>query len=210
LWTSIGPPALAGAAFDSKGNISSLIAGTQFLFNGVAAPIVYVSAKQSSVIVPYEVASASTAQIVAVYNGAVSVPITVPVVAALPGIFSANSSGTGLGAILNQDGSYNSAGNPAVRGSVVVLFVTGEGQTTPPGVDGRDTGSPISPAAPVTVTFGSIPATSYPFVGEAPRLVASVLQINVTVPSSAPTGSVPITVTVGSATSQAGLTVAVQ
>src|SRR6516225_2971145 len=86
LWTSIGPPALAGAAFDSKGNISSLIAGTQFLFNGVAAPIVYVSAKQSSVIVPYEVASASTAQIVAVYNGAVSVPITVPVVAALPGI----------------------------------------------------------------------------------------------------------------------------
>jgi uncharacterized protein (TIGR03437 family) len=208
--TSIGPPALAGAAFDSKGNISSLIAGTQFLFNGVAAPIVYVSAKQSSVIVPYEVASASTAQIVAVYNGAVSVPITVPVVAALPGIFSANSSGTGLGAILNQDGSYNSAGNPAARGSVVVLFVTGEGQTTPPGVDGRVTGSPISPAAPVTVTFGSIPATSYPFVGEAPGLVAGVLQINVTVPSSAPTGSVPITVAVGSTTSQAGLTVAVQ
>ncbi len=208
--TSIGPAALAGAALDSKGNVSNLVAGTQFMFNGVAAPIVYVSATQSSVIVPYEVSTASTAQIVAVYNGTQSPPITVPVVAALPGIFSANSSGTGQGAILNQDGTYNSAQNPAARGSIVVLFLTGEGQTSPAGVDGRVTASQISPSGQVTVNFGGVPATSYAFIGEAPGLVAGVLQVNVTVPSGASAGTVPISVNVGSATSQSGLTIALK
>ena len=208
--TSIGPAALAGAALDSKGNVSNLVAGTQFLFNGVAAPIVYVSATQSSAIVPYEVSTASTAQIVAVYNGIQSPPITVPVVAALPGIFSANSSGAGQGAILNQDGTYNSAQNPAARGSIVVLFLTGEGQTTPAGVDGRVTASQISPAGQVTVNFGGIPATSYAFIGEAPGLVAGVLQVNVTVPAGAQAGTVPISVNVGSGKSQSGLTIALK
>jgi uncharacterized protein (TIGR03437 family) len=208
--TSIGPPALAGATLDSKGNVSSLVAGTQFLFNGVAAPIVYVSATQSSVIVPYEVSTATSAQIVAVYNGTQSPPISVPVVAALPGIFSANSSGTGQGAILNQDGTYNSAQNPAARGSIVVLFLTGEGQTSPAGVDGRVTASQISPVGQVTVNFGSIPATSYAYVGEAPGLVAGVLQINVTVPAAASAGSVPVSVNVGNGKSQSGLTIALK
>ena len=207
---SIGPAALAGAALDSKGNVSSLVAGTQFLFNNVPAPIVYVSATQSSVIVPYEVSTASTAQIVAVYNGTQSPPITVPVVASLPGIFSANSSGAGQGAILNQDGTYNSASNPAARGSIVVLFLTGEGQTVPAGVDGRVTASQIAPTGQVTVNFGGVPATSYAFIGEAPGLVAGVLQVNVTVPAGAPAGSVPITVNVGSGTSQSGLTIALK
>ena len=47
---------LAGPALDSAGLVSKQIAGTQVLFDGVAAPIVYVSATTSSVIVPYSVA----------------------------------------------------------------------------------------------------------------------------------------------------------
>ena len=209
--TSIGPATLAGAALDSNGSVSTLVAGTQFLFNGVAAPIVYVSATQSSVIVPYEVSTATSAQIVAVYNGVQSPPITVPVVASLPGIFSANASGTGQGAIFNQNLTYNSAQNPAAPGSIVVLFLTGEGQTSPAGVDGSVTESQITPTLPVTVSFGGVQATSYQFIGEAPGLVAGVLQINVNVPAGAPAGSsVPVTVTIGTATSQSGLTVAIQ
>jgi uncharacterized protein (TIGR03437 family) len=207
---SIGPPALAGAALDANGNISTQVADTQFLFNGVAAPIVYVSAQQSSVIVPYEVSTSSAAQIVAVYKGNQSPPVTMPVAPAVPGIFSANASGTGLGAILNQNSTYNSAQNPAARGSTVVLFVTGEGQTIPAGVSGRVTASQIAPVLPVTVNFGTVAATSYPFVGELPGVVAGVLQINVTIPQLAPTGTVPVTVKVGNVTSQSGLTVAIQ
>ena len=56
---------------------------------------------------------------------------------AAPALFSANSSGKGNGAILNQDNTPNSPANPAEKGSVVVLFGTGEGQTNPRGVDGR-------------------------------------------------------------------------
>ena len=208
--SGIGPASIAGAALTANGNLSTQISGTQFLFNGVPAPIVYVSAQYSSVIVPYEVATASTAQIVAMVNGAASPPFTVPVAASLPGVFSANASGSGQAAVLNQDLSHNSAQNPAVRGSFVVVYVTGEGQTVPPGVTGSVTASKITPVLPVTVNFGNVPATSYPFVGETPGVVAGVMQINVTVPQNAPTGVVPITVMVGSVVSQSGLTVAIQ
>ena len=53
-----------------------------------------------------------------------------------PGIFTLTASGRGQGAILNQDYSVNSAGNRAPKGSVVMIFGTGEGQTNPAGVDG--------------------------------------------------------------------------
>lgn len=209
--TNIGPSAIAGAELDPHGNVSTLVANTQFLFNGVAAPIVYVSAQYSSVMVPYEVSSSSTAQVVAVYNGTQSPAVTVPVVASLPGVFSANSSGTGQGAILNPNMTFNSAQLPASRGSIVTLFVTGEGQTNPAGIDGSVTASVIVPMLPVTVSFGGVQATVCPFIGEAPGEVAGVLQINVTIPQNAPTGSnVPVMVTVGTAASQAGLTMAIQ
>jgi uncharacterized protein (TIGR03437 family) len=208
---SIGPAALTGAALTPAGAISTSIAGTQFMFNGVPAPIVYVSGQYSSVIVPYEVSTASTAQVVAVYNGMKSPPFTIPVVATLPGVFSANSSGSGQGAILNHTLISNSAQNPETRGNFVVVYVTGEGQTVPPGVDGAITESTITPVLPVSVSFGGVPATSISFAGETPGIVSGVMQINVYIPQNAPTGSsVPVTVTIGTVATQSGLTVAIQ
>ena len=59
---------------------------------------------------------------VLVYAGRVwSQYVTVPVVASAPGIFTAGE-GVGQAAALNADNSYNSATNPATRGSVVVLY----------------------------------------------------------------------------------------
>jgi uncharacterized protein (TIGR03437 family) len=206
----IGPATLAGAALDSTGKVSSLIAGTQFLFDGVAAPIVYVSSTQSVVMVPYEVAGKSSTQLVAVYDGAMSAPVTVPVTPSLPGIFSLESSGSGPAVVINSDGSFNSAGNPATRGTSVAFFVTGEGQTTPAGIDGGVTGSLIQPLLPVSVSFGGVSSTDFQFLGEAPGEVAGVLQINVTIPTNASAGVVPLTVTIGTKTSGAGLTIALK
>ena len=209
----IGPTSLNTAQLTASGAVSTNVANTTFTFNGYPAPIVYVSQQYSSVIVPYEVAGSSSAQVIATVNGQTSPPFTVPVVAALPGIFSANASGGGQGAFLNQNLTPNTAQNPAARGSTVVLFLTGEGQTNPNGVDGQVTASHISPALqPVTVSFGGVPATNYPFVGEAPSEVAGVMQINVTVPTGAPAGSaVPVTVTLGNTyTTQSGITIALQ
>ncbi len=166
----------------------SLVAGTQFLFDGVPGPIVYVSSTQSVVLVPYEVAEAGiTTQLVAVYNGAKSPAVAVPVTASLPGIFSAQASGTGPAAVINSDGSFNSATNPAARGSSVAFFVTGEGQTTPAGIDGSVTASVIPPARQVSVSIGGVSTTNFQVLGEGPGEVAGVLQINVTIPSNAVT-----------------------
>jgi uncharacterized protein (TIGR03437 family) len=206
----IGPAALAGAELNAAGKVSSLVAGTQFLFDGVAAPIVYVSSTQSVVIVPYEVAGKTSTQLVAMFNGAMSAPVTVPVTPSLPGIFSAEASGSGPAVVINPDGTLNSAGNPAPRGSSVAFFVTGEGQTTPAGIDGSVTASLIPPVLPVSVSFGNVSSTNFQFLGEAPSEVAGVLQINVTIPSNASAGVVPLTVTVGTATSGPGLTIALK
>ena len=208
--TLIGPPTLATAQLTPAGTVSTLVANTQFLFNGVPAPIVYVSSGQSTVIVPYEVAGKTSAQLVAVYNGVSSPAVTVPVVASIPGIFTADASGRGAAAVINPDGSTNSAGNPAARGSSVAFYVTGEGQTIPPGADGSVTSDRHSAALPVSVSIGGVSTTNFQFLGEAPGEVAGVLQINVTIPTTAQAGVVPLTVTVGSATSQSGVTIAIK
>jgi uncharacterized protein (TIGR03437 family) len=131
-------------------------------------------------------------------------------VAAAPGIFTSDVSGHGQAQAYNSDLTLNSATNPAQRGKVIVLFLTGEGQTAPGGVDGQITGAVIQPTQSVIVSFGGVQASDYKFIGEVPGITAGVLQINVTVPDAAPTGNVQLTVTVGGVASQSNLTVAIQ
>ncbi len=129
--------------------------------------------------------------------------------AALPGLFTANASGSGPGAIRNQDLSVNSASNPAPRGSIVV-YATGEGATDPVGVDGQVAATAFpKPTLPVTVRIGGMPAEVL-YAGAAPSLVAGVLQVNVRVPEGVPDGAAEVRLIVGSAESPAGVTVAVQ
>src|SRR5258706_894203 len=105
---------------------------------------------------------------VVIYQGRVSAPVTVAVATAAPALFSADSSGKGNGAILNQDSTPNSPANPAEKGSVVVLFGTGEGQTKPRGADGRIATTVFpKPEQDVKVTIGGIDA-SIAYAGAAP------------------------------------------
>jgi uncharacterized protein (TIGR03437 family) len=191
--------------------VSKLVGQTQILFDDVPAPLVYVSAAQSAAVVPYAVAGKSSTSVVAVFNGMKSAPVSIPVAATVPALFSADSSGRGQGAILNQDSSYNSAQNPAAKGSVVQLFGTGEGQTVPPGIDGSIASSMFpKPVAPVSVMFGSTLIINLPYAGAAPSSLAGLLQVNVTVPADAPSGNVPVMLIIGGVSSQTGLTVAVR
>jgi uncharacterized protein (TIGR03437 family) len=207
---NLGPKDLVGAALDSAGRLANTRAGAQILFDEVPAPLVYVSEKQVSGIVPYAVAGKSGTQAVAVYQGQRSAPRALKVAAAQPGFFSADYSGTGQGAILNQDGSYNSAANPAATGSTIVLFGTGEGQTTPPGVDGLLATSVLpSPALAVGATIGGKPAQIV-YKGGAPGQVAGLFQLNLQVPADLPTGNHAVVITVGTASSLPNFTVAVQ
>jgi uncharacterized protein (TIGR03437 family) len=133
-----------------------------------------------------------------------------------PGLFTTNASGTGPGAILNSDLSLNSAANPVARGDIAVIYMTGEGETSPNGVTGKVTTvasppAPLTPAPllPVSVTIGGQPA-NWNFAGEAPGFVSGVMQLNVVVPTNIAAGDQPIVVTIGGVPSQQGVTVSVK
>lgn len=185
--------------------------GTRFLFDGVPAPIIYVSAGQSTVIVPCAVAGKSTTEVRAEYQGVQSPPVILAVAAAAPGLFTSSQNGSGQGAIVDQDGSINSPASPAPKGSVLLLLLTGDGQTNPPGVDGKLALDTLpQTAAQVSVTIGGV-AAQVQYSGLASRSVAGFSQLNIVVPPGAPSGSaVPLVVTVGGTPSQPGVTLAIQ
>ena len=208
--SGMGPAELATFQLDASQRIPTSLAGTRILFNGVPAPLLYVSATQASAIAPYSLDGQTSAQVVVQSQGRVSAALTVAVKSADPGLFSANRQGTGPGAILNQDGTLNSDGNPAAPNSVVVLFGTGFGPTNPLATDGQLTSSTNPPRLRdgLTVTIGGLPAT-VEYGGPAPGAVAGLYQVNVRIPPSALRGNLPIKVTIGTSASQDGLTVAV-
>jgi uncharacterized protein (TIGR03437 family) len=209
--SGLGPTTLVGLQLDSRGYVSTSLGGTQVLFDGVAAPMIYTQAAQVSVVVPYGVAGQSSTQVQVTYQGQNSNVVSVPVATAVPGIFTIEASGYGPGAIVNQDGTVNSANNPASAGSIVFVYGTGEGQTSPPGVDGMPDGSPTPTpiAQPVTATIGGVNAQVL-YAGGVPGLVAGVLQVNVVIPSGVAAGnSIPIVITIGGKTTQANVSLAV-
>ena len=207
---NIGPAALVTLAVSPANIVSSILAETRVLFDDVAAPIIYASAGQTSAIVPYEMAGRQSARVVVEYRGARSAAVVVPILAAKPGLFSANASGRGPGAIQNEDARLNTPDNPSAKGRIVILYGTGEGQTNPPGVSGALAVSVFpKPVLPVTVTIGGRTADVV-YAGAAPSLVAGLFQMNVKIPEDVPSGNLDVVVTVGSARSQTGLTVAVR
>ena len=210
----VGPPQTAGLTLNSSGNAATTLNGAQVLFDGRPAPLIYGSVGQVNAIVPYEVANQTSTTIEVVSSGTKSQAWGVAVTAAAPAILTASGSGAGQGAVLNQDNSVNGASNPAARGSVIQIFATGAGQTSPPGVTGSITQSSTrTPVLPVTLTIGGMVA-AVEYAGSAPDAVAGllqVMQVNATVPAGVtPGASVPISLTVGGFRSPDGVTIAVQ
>jgi uncharacterized protein (TIGR03437 family) len=184
---------------------------TRVLFDDVAAPVLYAGEGQLSAIVPYAAAGKTTTRLRLEYLGVASNTLSVRVAPAAPAIFSADSSGTGPGAILNQDFTLNTAQTPADRGSIVQIFATGEGQTLPAGVDNKVAAPPLpAPILPVAVTVAGRQAT-VTYAGAAPGLVAGVFQINARVPQDVTPGpSVPVTIRVGEFPGPDGITLSVR
>jgi uncharacterized protein (TIGR03437 family) len=207
--TRIGPERLAVAQATSSGFATSF-SGLRVTFDGTPAPVLYALNGQSSVIVPYGIAGRQSVSVVAEYQGERSPSVNVPVLAAKPGIFTQNSSGTGPGAILNQDFSLNTAANPAAPGTVVQIFATGDGVLNPQPLDG----SIIVPPLPLTtqlvsVTIGGLSAPLF-YSGAAPGSVAGLWQVNAGVPANAPSGALPVVIRAGAAQSQPGVTVSIR
>ncbi len=202
---NIGFSALATAQPNANGIFATQFAGTTVTFNGIPAPILVTGPTYVSVVVPYALSGVTSASVVVKQAGQITGTAGIPVAGVSPGIFTGNSTGINGGlAVLNADGTVNSAANGAVESSTITLFVTGEGQTSPGGIDGLVSGASGTPTPllPVTATVAGSTAT-VTSAAEAPGQVAGVLQVNVTLPSTVTTSNaVVVQVTVGTALSQ--------
>jgi len=208
---NVGPANAVGAQFDFSGNLLTLIGGTQVLFDGIPAPMIYASGSQLNAVVPFGIANKTT-QVQVVYAGQASNAFSMNVSAATPGVFTSDGSGSGQAAALNQDYSINSSGNPAAQGSVVTIYAEGAGQLNPPLPDGSvvTADNLPQPVLPVSVLVNGQTATVW-YAGGAPGNVAGVLQVNFQLPDGTPSGpNVPVVLQVGKATSKQSLTIAVQ
>ena len=125
-----------------------------------------------------------------------------------PGLFTATQDGKGQAAAVNQDGRVNTPSNPAAKGSVIVLYGTGQGQVSPAVPDAiAASASPLSSTVTVPTSDGRACVASQPamcvaigstfgeiqYSGLAPGYVG-LWQINVKIPTDAPAGNVALRV----------------
>ncbi len=143
----------------------------QVLFNGIVAAVLGADNTRVMVRVPPDVAGQNSLRI-RVFSGPVLIgEIAAAVVNAAPALFAS---------VINENGTINSAANPAARGSILVFFGTGEGVS----------------GAPVSLTIGGVSAEilyAGPVLG-----YPGLLQINARAPAGyvAP-GTMEAVVTVG-------------
>jgi uncharacterized protein (TIGR03437 family) len=209
--SNFGPDALAQSTV-AEGRLPATVSSTTVYFDGTPAPLVWASRGQSAVIVPWSVSGKTTIDVSLDVRGTRSAAVSVPVQPAAPGLFTVNGTGQGQVAALNQDGTPNSADNPASAGSMLVLYGTGEGLVSPTPEIGSviDANTLPRPQLPVAVQIGGAPA-AVEYAGSVAGATTGLFQINVRVPSGIPAGNaVPVLVSVGPHTSASGVTVALR
>jgi uncharacterized protein (TIGR03437 family) len=165
--------------------------------------------------VPYEVQGVGTLSVEVKYLGQPSNAYVLQAAATSPGIFTANSSGTGPAAMVQYDTAgnfqgFNSVGNPASPGWYLTFYVTGEGSIPSP-VTGKVTSSVVLPLlGPPTVTIDGQPAT-VTYYAEAAGYVSGLMQVNVQIPSGIHTSQGDsLVLKIGGNSSQAGVTVLIK
>ena len=206
--SGLGPLQAAAGSITSNNHVDTIAGGARVLFDGIPAPILSAQATQIVAIVPYGMAGRASSQMTVEYGGAHSAATSVPITDLSPAIFTDQPLGKGSALILNQDGTRNSAANPAKKGSIVTFFATGDGIPSTLGIDGRLAATPLQkPLQTVAVTLNGSPATLQ-FAGAFPGF-AGIMQVNVQIDSDAASGPETLVLQVGSKPA-AAVTVAVQ
>jgi uncharacterized protein (TIGR03437 family) len=212
--TNMGPAVGVPLQVTNGGqSFATTLGGVQVLFDGVPVGLTYASAVQINAVVPYTLAGKFQTQVQVQYQDASSNSLSLAVQNASPGIFTLDASGTGAGAILNQDSTVNANANRAARGSIVQIYLTGGGATDPVSVDASITPTTLPlPQLKETVSVliaGAVAQVQY--AGAAPGGIAGFTQINVVVPTVViPGPTLPVVVGIGSWVSQPGVTLAVK
>ncbi len=175
--------------------LSATLQNAVVSFNGIPAPLFYVSPTQINAQIPYGLKPGSATMQVT-NSGSTAATQTVTVAAAAPGIFTANQTGSGPGLILRStDYQVVSSSTPAQEGGFILIYCTGLGGITGAIVEGSPAPNPpLNTAILPQVSVGNI-AAPVTFSGLAPGF-AGLYQVNVQIPAGVPAGNaVPIVLT---------------
>jgi uncharacterized protein (TIGR03118 family) len=208
----VGPQPAVSAALPKTGVLGTTLANTTVTFNGIAAPILYASGSQTSVIVPYGVAGSATANVVVTSGGKTTSPVfPVTIAPSSPGLFTSDTSGAGQALVINADGTVNSVTNPAVKGTQVTFYATGEGLTNPAGQDGliAADATPRVPVLPVILTIANAQVPVI-YAGSAGGSVSGLMKVQATIPANTPSGIAPVVLTVGLAPTQRNVFISIK
>jgi uncharacterized protein (TIGR03437 family) len=217
--TGIGPAVPSGMSVIG-GYATLVLQSVSVAIDGQSAAMIYVSANQVTVQVPYTVTIGLAKAVVVNNNGALAMG-TVDTTATAPGLFALNATGLGQCAALTysmKTGTYsvNGTTSAALIGDIMVFYLTGEGiydLTASPatGYIIPATLNPLPQVSPLpVVTIGGAAATVQ-YAGPVVGGMLGVLQINAVVPAAATTGNaVPVSITIGAGTTQPGATIVVK
>jgi uncharacterized protein (TIGR03118 family) len=207
----MGPFPVASTTIPAAGQtVGTTVGATSVTVGGHAAPILYAEASQLGIVVPYEISGFTSADIVVTFQGQALPTLTTPVAFTAPGVFTQTKNGAGAATALNQDGTLNTTANPAVKGSVVYIFATGDGPKNPPGQDGLVTSDILrEPMFPVTATIGGQAATVL-YAGTTPGFVEGVSMVEAVVPAGAASGPAAVVLTANGVSSTNTATIAVK
>jgi len=200
----MGPSNLVQPGAAQQGFVDSCLSQSTFFFDGVPAPVLYTSATQAAVIVPYSVAGKTSVQVQADYLGRRSAAVAVPVASASPALFTYNNRGL----FLTPSFQIITPDQPAHRSDIVIFYASGEGTTDPAGIDGELVVD-LHRARSASVTVGGV-AAELLYAGSAPGFVAGLLQVNIRIPDNVPLGDAAVVLKVGSASSPAGVTIPIR
>ncbi len=178
---------LFGEGLGPVAGVTDSAAGVEVTFDGIPAPLLYVQDRQINLVAPWKLTD-QVSSAMCVKFAARSSCAMVGVQSASPGIFTVN--GTDAAAV-NQDGTLNSAANPAKVGSIMSLYLTGLGALSPTPRDGEFTQFPLPTLVnPLFVlerggSFGLvIRPLEILYAGPAPLEISGLFQINFRVSSS--------------------------
>jgi uncharacterized protein (TIGR03437 family) len=213
LVSIFGSNLASGIASAGAVPLPATLGGVSVSFNGVAAPLLYVSPQQINAQLPWAIPTNGAVSVVVSNGSASSAPQAVQVAPFSPALFTI----AGYSVAVNPDGTLAApagatpgiASHPATPGDSLVLWGSGFGAVNPPAISGDNSMDTLrSVATPPTVTIGGV-AAPVTFAGLSPQFVG-VYQINVTMPSTQPAaGAASVQIQIGGVTGAVQTAIAV-